>query len=81
MIFEMECQYPDEIENTRKIIILIVKMQEILNQFTNQKLKIYLRIPELAFLLKNYIKKELNPKGDSKGYAECYRIIERSEAA
>lgn len=66
----MEDQYPEENESIRKIIVLISKIQEILIKFTNKKLRIYLGIKELAFLLKNYIEKELKPEGDSECFSE-----------
>ena len=60
IVSDMKKQYPEEESNIQKVLLLINKMQETLYKFTNQKLQIYLGIPELAFLLKNYLRKKDN---------------------
>lgn len=52
---------PEESENITKILNLVKRMQEILYRFTNQKLQLYLNIPELSFLIKYYIRQDLDP--------------------
>lgn len=56
----MKRQFPEEELNIQKVLLLINKMQETLYKFTNQKLQIFLGIPELSFLLKNYLRRRNN---------------------
>lgn len=50
-------------------------MQETLYKFTNQKLQIYVGIPELAFLLQNYVSKKTDPICETPPYVEWLESI------
>lgn len=73
MVSELQLTYSDQTENISKILVLVDKMQEAFYKFTNQKLKIFLVIPELSFLLKHYLKE--NPDGLSNIYKEWINAI------
>lgn len=65
MVNNLKIEYKDQEENISKILGLISKIQEILYKFTNQKLRLYLSIPELSYLLKYYISQDLDPICDT----------------
>lgn len=71
----MQEEYPNQEENIKKVLDLIDKMQEILSKFTNHKLEMYMKVPELSFLLKYYMRQNLDPICESDGYQECQDII------
>ena len=75
MVNNLKIEYKDQEENISKILGLISKIQEILYKFTNQKLRLYLSIPELSYLLKYYISQDLDPICDTEWYVQCKNTI------
>lgn len=67
--------YADQYANILKIKNLVSKIQDILNKYTNKKLELYLSIPELKFMLMNYVKLQKDSISNNSCYKAWVRTI------